>query len=159
MGQRVSDRWHMRLFLSLIILSLSLPGCGPRIKIPKAGENFIPKGAGSAATPWDQIAYWGSALAALAVLLGIVALWIKPKLGQQVIEIAISVLVGCQIMLWIGAYLAWISLIILIAGLAFVSYRHKAEIIDYLDGPENDDDDVPPDVPDDGDTPEPQEIE
>lgn len=141
------------LFWSL----LGMWGCGPRLNLPDTGK-YIPKGAGSAATPWDQIAYWGSALAALAVLLGIVALWIKPKLGQQVIAIAISVLVGCQIMLWIGAYLAWISLIILIAGLAFVSYRHKAEIIDYLDGPENDLNERMIAPIDDGLTPEPDAL-
>lgn len=128
-------------FLLFFSSLLTLSGCGPRIKAPGIDPgSLMPAGPGSAATPWDQIAYWGSACAALAVLAGIIALWIKPKLGQQIIAIAISVLVGCQIMLWIGAYLAWISLIILIAGLAFISYRHREEIIDYLDG---DDPDVP----------------
>ena len=85
-------------------------------------------------SPFEHVAYWGSGLAGLAVLVGIILLWIKPKLGQQVIVTAISVLVGSQIMIWVGAHLVFISIITLVLGLAYVSYKHREEIVDIFDG-------------------------
>lgn len=88
-----------------------------------------------ASTWWDYIAISASALAGIAFLVGLVMLWSNAKRGQQVIVSALSVLVGAQIMLFIGAHLVWISFVILFVGLGSVGYRHKKKIADYWDGP------------------------
>ena len=77
------------------------------------------------------IAYWVSGLAGLAFIAGVLIAWVRPKLGQQVIVMAVSALVGAQIMLWIDAYLVWISAAVCAVGLAYVAHRHKE---DFWDG-------------------------
>ena len=129
----------MRLYVFLCLL---LTSCGlftPRIDKPNIPNvPNVPTPSADASTWWDYIAYSASAIAGIGFLIGIMMLASSTKKAQQIIVGAISLLVGAQIMLFIGAYLVWVSLIVLGLGLSFVSYRHKRQIIDYLDGPEND---------------------
>ncbi len=117
--------------LSLLIIFLS--GCFSRPSIP---GSKLPDGPADGSGPFEHIAYWGSYMAGLAVLIGIIILWRNVKLGQQVIVTAISVLIGAQLMIWISCNLWWISIITLACGLAYVSYKHRDKIMDVLDGDE-----------------------
>ena len=121
---------EMRSLLFLYCL-LSSSCFSPKIRTPKIG---VPSSPDSAAGPFEHIAYWGSGLAGIAVLVGVILLWSKPKLGQQVIVMALSVLMASQIMLWISAHLALLGILTAVGGLAYVSYRHRERIIDIFDG-------------------------
>jgi hypothetical protein len=123
----------MRLCL-LFAYSCLLSSCMSSPRIPRIDASGVEIVSSEASSPFEHIAYWGSGLAGLGFLIGIILLWIKPKLGQQVLVTAVSVLIGSQIMLWVGAHLAFLSIITLILGLAYVSYKHKEEIIDIFDG-------------------------
>ena len=128
----------MKFRLCLVLLcSALLSGCGlfgTRISAPSVPDihNVLPDA--DASTWWDYIAYSASALAGIGFLIGVLMLASSPKKAQQVIVSAIALLVGAQIMLFIGAYLVWIAGICLVVGLVAVSYRHKDKVVDYLDG-------------------------
>ena len=121
----------MKYILAILVLSLGSCGSSLRINNPLADGYTPPPGINLA---FDQIMYWGSALAGLAVLAGIVLLWLDRKKGQQVLCIAFSVLIGAQISLWISAHLWWIGVITVVLGLGWIAYKHRAKIEDMLDG-------------------------
>ena len=127
------DEWGhfiMRLFFLCCPLLFLLSGCFGIRKIPSVPDIPCPP---SDVSLFEQIAYYGSGLAGVAVLIGIVLLWTNPKRGQQLIAIALSVLIGSQIMIWVGAHLIFISIITLIGSLIYVSYRHREQIEDIFD--------------------------
>lgn len=120
--------------MKTLFMSLMLFGSCARDSVADKINGNTPLPPGGAASLVEHVAYWASGLASLAILTSIIFLWTNPKKGQQLICIALSVLVGAQVMIWIAAHLFWIGLITLVCGLGYIAYRHREQIEDILDG-------------------------
>lgn len=119
----------------ILSLALLLSGCAGS-SVRNAVSSIPTISPPDAATPFEAVAYWGSGVAGLLFIAGVIMLWVNAKRGQQLLVIALSMIVGCQIMLWVGAHLLVISVIILVGGLVHVAYVHRENIEDLFEDEE-----------------------
>ena len=125
----------MRVCLLALFSLLLLSSCWSfgRDQISESVPDYLPEVPGSAAGPFEHIAFWASGLAGLAFLVGIILLRVDPKAGKQVIVTALSVLVGAQLMMWVSAHLGLITIILLVSAVAWYGYKNRERIKDVFD--------------------------
>jgi len=126
---------------ALALASSLLVGCfGFGRKTPKLPDtgHYIPDNPGSAAGPFEQLAYYGSWLAGVGMLVAIFMIWFKPKEAPRVAFISLSVLAGAQAMIWISNHLGLITIVLLLGGALYAIIKNretiKDEIEDLIDG-------------------------
>lgn len=129
--------------MKYLLVALSfIGGCGGDRPTPSRlgdkAKQLIEQQNAEASTLWDYVALYGSGLAGLGMLIGIVMLWMSAdkKKAMNIIGCSVSVLIGAQLMLWVSANLAWITIILVVISVSAVGYKYREEIKDAFDDDE-----------------------